>query len=133
MYGFEKRQSTADWRLVALMTKRGSSGRSWSVRSPKRCFLYEAATFSPTEPGVTIPRKIPEKSIVSPARRLSGPTTRSTNWGAGPAAKSRSGHATASCPAAIEPPETLETRSSRESQPASFRRQSEPAWKSIAR
>jgi hypothetical protein len=38
MNGFEKRQSAPDWRLVALMTNRGSSGRSWSVAEPKRCF-----------------------------------------------------------------------------------------------
>ena len=47
--------------------------------------------------------------------------------------KSSRGQASASAPAVIEPPETLEIRSSRGRYPASFSRQSAPTWKSIAR
>ena len=42
-------------------------------------------------------------------------------------------HFSANSPEVIEPPETLETRSSFLRNPSSFKRQSEPRWKSIAR
>ena len=114
MYGFAKRQSTPDWRFVALKTKRGLSGRSCSVALSKRCFRYALATFSPiVTPGVIRPSAIAGKSIVLPAILRSGSTSSASNSRATPpSSKPSFGHASPSTPAVIEPPETLDTRSS---------------------
>src|SRR6266516_2276765 len=64
----------------------------------------------------------------------SGFATSSDRFVAAPASsKFRSFHATASAPAAIDPPETLATRSSFLSKPNSLRRMNAPRWNSIAR
>ena len=64
----------------------------------------------------------------------SGLATSSGRFVATPASsKFRSCHATASAPAAIDPPETLATRSNLPSKPNSFSRNSAPRWNSIAR
>src|SRR5215211_5112058 len=67
-------------------------------------------------------------STVRPARERTGATNASSKG----SAASR-GQARASAPAVIEPPDTLEMRSRRSSQPASRRRQITPTWNSIAR
>ena len=114
MYGFAKRQSTPDWRFVALKTKRGLSGRSCSVARSNRCFRYAAAIFSPiVTPGVIRPSAIAGKSIVFPASLRSGSTTSAWKpWATPRSSKASFGQASPSTPAVIEPPETLDTRSS---------------------
>ena len=73
-------------------------------------------------------------SIVSPASRRTGSTTAFANFARDAvSSKASSSQASASTPAVIEPPETLETRVEPRSQPSSFSRQSAPRWKSIAR
>src|SRR4051812_38418058 len=80
-----------------------------------------------------MPLSTAARSIVVPASRRRGSIPSAPGFAATPPAKPRSGHARASVPAAIDPPDTLEMRSRRSSQPASLSRQSDPAWKSIAR
>ena len=88
----------------------------------------------PIEPGSSAPRVIAGKSIVSPASRRTGSTTALAKFVARfPSSKSSSFQASASTPAVIEPPETLDTRATPRSSPSSFSRQSAPRWKSIAR
>ena len=111
MNGFMKRHSTPDWTLVALITKRGSSGMSCSVAPLNRCSSYAAALRSLTLPGNRTPVMMESASMVSPARPRSGVTTSGTK-----SALSRAGsklslpHFNASTPAVMEPPETLEIR-----------------------
>src|SRR6187402_511528 len=134
MNGFENRQRTPDWRFVALKTKRGRSGRSCSVASPKRCRAYEPASRSPMLPGRSAPRRTTGMSTVRPASPRTGSTIAATNARATPcSSRSSRDQPCPSAPAVIEPPETLETRSRRGRKPSSFRRQSAPRWKSIAR
>ena len=47
MYGLRSRHRPPVWTLVALITKRGRSGSSWSVSWWNRWSLYAAATLSP--------------------------------------------------------------------------------------
>jgi len=79
------------------------------------------------------PRTAPA-STVSPARLRTGSTSAFPKPAATPwASKPSSFQCRPRTPAVIEPPETLEIRSSLGSQPASFRRQSDPTWNSMAR
>jgi hypothetical protein len=96
---------------VALMTNRGSSGKSWSVRSPKRISLYRLMMRSLTVPFPKMPPSTALASIVVLAIFRSGPTTCCRNAVARSVAASL-GQASASTPAVIEPPETLEMRAS---------------------
>ena len=86
------------------------------------------ATRSEIVSGVSAPTITLVASTVRPASARMG----ATKVGSSPSASSF-GQASASAPAVIEPPETLETRSSRLSQPASCSRQTTPTWNSMAR
>ena len=113
MYGFEKRQSEPVWMLVELMTNRGLSGRSWSVSSPKTCLRYAPATRSAIVPGSRMPRMTAPRSIVFDASLRTGWTNCSSKLVARPSASNtRLCQFIPRVPAVIEPPETLETRSS---------------------
>ncbi len=78
MNGFMKRHSTPDWTLVALITKRGSSGMFCSVAPWNRCSSYADAMRSLMLPGSNTPKTTESKSMVSPARPRSGVTTSGT-------------------------------------------------------
>src|SRR5229473_7435486 len=117
MNGLLKRQRTFDCRLVALMTNRGpslSAGRSCKVALRKRCFRYAAAISSATFfQGRSLPFSIAQTSIVVLAIALIGSTTIGPRWVATFAAsKVKNFQFSASVPAVIEPPETLDTLAS---------------------
>ena len=74
-----------------------------------------------------IPSKIERVSTDRVVNSRSGRTTSSAKFVATPSTHVSSAHRTASRPAVIDPPDTLEMRDSRPSQPSSFSRQSVPA------
>src|SRR5262245_60775438 len=72
-------------------------------------------------------------SISSLVNLRIGAATSSLKFLATPSRKSKDVQASPSTPAVMEPPDTLEIRSSRGSQPISFKRQRAPTWKRDAR
>ena len=114
MYGFENRHSAPVCTFVALMTNRGPSGRSCSVASPKRCLRYAPATLSEIVPGSRMPPKTEPLSIVCRrelAQRLDELLVEVGRDAVRVELQLRPVQRRAS-PAVIDPPDTLETRSS---------------------
>jgi hypothetical protein len=132
---FVNRNRLAVCTLVAQNTNRGTSGRSCNVASPNRTFLYCFVTRSEADtPGRRAPTTTDDTSIDVPAIFRSGSTTSDRKLVAMPAAsKPRLRQASASTPAVMDPPETLEILVSFGSQPISLSRHSTPTWKIIAR
>src|SRR5437660_1549928 len=90
-------------------------------------------TLSLIDPRPKIPPKIDGSSIVLEAIFRTGPTTNCSNASAENFWPASEVQFIASTPAVIEPPDTLEMRSSFSRYFESFRYQSVPRWKSIAR
>jgi hypothetical protein len=129
-----KCHSTQDWTLAALITKRGSSGRSCSVAPWNSMASYAPDTRSLMRPGSRLPTTTAFTSTVLLAIARSGRTifhTKSLLRLSG--SKLSSPHFKPSRPAVIEPPDTLEILLIPPSRRASYSRHSTPMWKTIAR
>ena len=115
MYGFAKRQRTPDWRFVALKTKRGLSGRSCSVALVEEVLPVGGGDPLPDRHAGRdqaerdrrkvdrLPRQLPQRLDHLGLEALGDAALRRSRASATRAP---------STPAVIEPPETLDTRSS---------------------
>ncbi len=133
MKGFENRQRTVDCTLVALMTKRGgSSGRSCKWPRETACRRKLLESLSKRGSVRTRPRaRIRYRWCETRSCEFRRPRWR--YWPGRSPSLPRFFQCSPRTPAVIDPPETLEMRSSLPKYLASFKRMRVPTWNNIAR